>query len=112
MTAGTWERLSALAVGHGVGVSDAASGLLEFGLDAYSLECGEVSSQSIPEIFVGACASTVSGGMQGTSTARVSGLGGNPSQPPKGLFAASQVVTPENNPISNFFSKRKDSTRA
>lgn len=98
VTARTWERLSALAIGHGVGVADAASGLLEFGLDAYSLECGEATSLGITGITVGACA----------SSAEFSGSVGSAS---KSVFAASQVVTPENNPISNFFSKRKDSSR-
>ena len=112
VTAATWERLAALAVGHGVGVADAASGLLEFGLDAYSLEGGELSSRAMPAISVGVFASTVSGGIRGASTGHSAGQAQPQPQPPNGVVTASQVVTPDNNPISNFFSKRKDSTRA
>ena len=84
VTKETWEQVTAMAKDNGVSVSDAASGLLEYGTRAFlSKKASASASLSLRPI----------------------NLPDAPVPPkPKGR--------PSSNPIADFFAKRKDSSQA
>jgi hypothetical protein len=107
VTQDTWDQVTALARSHSVSISDAASGLLEHGLSSFS-----------PELQPGTSALSAlnTRGLPGVPCLAVGGviarLGSRPTEP---TFAnnsspLSSDSLAQSNPITQFFSKRKDSS--
>ena len=87
VTKENWNQISALAAEHAVGVVDAASGLLEFGLQAFAdREFAEAAVSRSVDIDRMAL----------------------PRQPELDLSDSSETSAPPGNPITQFFAKRKE----
>jgi hypothetical protein len=123
VTSETWDRVKQLAQEHGVGTADAASGLLEFGLETFDTKSvpksfngdwatfGAVASlagaEDAPTVFAAnAFASSAPIGSQTRSLRSASFLA--PRIGAAASASAEDKLGAGDNPITQFFLKRKD----
>lgn len=93
----TWEQVQALARSHGVGAVDVASGLLEFGL-------AQIAQGGYDKLAVASSqgAATLTRADLSSAFAASASLSSSSAQ-----SNAQAQSTPENNPITDFFKRRK-----
>ena len=125
VTRETWEQVSALAKRHGVGVIDAASGLLEHGLAEFERSpippgMGDIATRSLQSREFASASSLVgvTNALPGPYASMSPASDVAPTLEPSSqhtlsnLQATESPVTSDANPITRFFAKRKDHNHA